>query len=300
MNLRPVASKTLLFRPGPATGWLLDGDTLVMSAAMQHLGGTAEDPLARGSGITALEHGALLHGSDTLSGVLLSPDSGPLELAAATLYDRLLDLTEGWHLHRIWNFIPQINAEVDGLENYRAFNSGRLYTLQKRWGTGIARRLPAASALGTRGGALALAFSAAREPATHFDNPLQESSIAYPREYGLSPPAFARGSRLTTATGDVWHLSGTASIRGCRTIGEDIATQLSITMENLAALCAEMAVPSHRRATWKVFLRHPEHLSQAVAAFSAAYPDDMASSLFLHADICRTDLLVEIEGHLSA
>ena len=290
----------LLFRPGPDTGCFIEDDALIFQCHIPWLRGAATDALAHGDTITPVDGGALLAGADTLAGVLLSPGFTSLDDATCDLYARLLDCTTGWHLHRIWNLVPHINGHVAGVENYRAFNAGRHRLLSAHWGADLTRRLPAASALGTQSGALALAFSAAREPAVHFDNPLQESSIAYPREYGLIPPAFARGSRFTIAAGTVWHLSGTASIRGCRTVGDDIATQLSVTLENLAALCAEMAVPPQRRAAWKVFLRHPEHLAPAVAAFSAAYPDDMASSLFLHADICRADLLVEIEGHLSA
>ena len=62
---------------------------------------------------------------------------------------------------------------------------------------------------------------------------------------------------------------------------------------------ASMDLPTQRSAAWKIFLRHPEHLAHA-AAFSPAWPGDMASSMFLHADICRPGLLVEIEARFSA
>jgi len=299
MSSSPASAKSLCFRPGPATGCLIEGDAVIFQAHIHRLQGAAADTLAQGNTITPVAGGALLTGPDTLAGVLTDTGHRPLEEAIRDIYARLLDLTAGWHLHRIWNLVPYITAAPEGVENYCAFNAGRHRLLSARWGAALTSRLPAASALGTLGGPPALAFSAARRAAQHFENPLQESAITYPQEYGPSPPAFARGSSLTTAAGTVWHLSGTASIRGCRTVGTDIATQLSVTLENVATLCASMDLPPQRSAAWKIFLRHPEHLAHAAAAFSAAWPGDMASSMFLHADICRPDLLVEIEARFS-
>ena len=299
MSSHPASAKFLRFRPGPDTGCVIEGDSLIFQGHISLLQGATGDTLVQGERIEPAPGGALLTGPDTLAGVLIASDHLPLEEATFDLYARLLEHTAGWHVHRIWNLVPHINAVPVVLENYCAFNAGRHRLLSARWGHELTSRLAAASALGTRGGPPALAFSSGREPAEYFENPLQESAITYPPEYGSSPPAFARGCRLTTASGTVWHLSGTASIRGCRTIGTDIATQLGVTVENISTLCARMKVPAQRRAAWRVFLRHPEHLATAVAAVSAAWPGDMDSAIFLHADICRADLLVEIEAQFS-
>ncbi len=299
MSLAPPLEKTLLFRPDRNTGCVIESGSVFFTGFTPWLCGATEDTLARGDTITSLPDGALLRGPAALAGVLIGPAHLAIEEATEHLYARLLDLTAGQHVHRIWNLVPRINAEVDGVENYRAFNAGRHRLLSRRWGPLLAGRLPAASALGTQGGPLALAFSASEVPAVNFENPLQEPAILYPQTFGDSPPAFARASRVQHAGGTTWHLSGTASVRGFQTRGSDIHTQLSLTLENIATLCSHMDVPAHRRATWKIFLRHPEHLADAVAAFRQAWPGDMATAMFLHADICRADLLVEIEAQLS-
>lgn len=299
MSLAPPLKKKLVFRPAPATGYAIEGDTLIFTGIIPRLSGATEDTLAHGDQFERLPDGALLRGPGTLAGVLMAPPHLPIGPATELLYTRLLDLTAGQHLHRIWNLVPHINAEVDGLENYRAFNAGRHRLLSTRWGTPLVGRVPAASALGTPGGVAALAFSASEVRPVHFENPLQAPAVHYPPDFGALPPAFARASRVDQPWGSTWHLSGTASVRGSRTEGSSIQAQLALTLENIASLCAHMEVPARRCASWKIFLRHPEHLGDAAAAFREAYPGDMATAMFLHAEICRADLLVEIEGQLS-
>ena len=299
MRLAPPLKKKLVFRPAPATGYAIEGDALVFNGITRWLSGATEDTLAHGDQFEMLPDGALLRGPSTLAGVLIAPPHLPIGPATEQLYTRLLDLTEGQHLHRVWNFVPHINAEVDGLENYRAFNAGRHRQLSMRWGAPLGGRVPAASALGTPGGVAALAFSASEVRAIHFENPLQEPAVHYPPSFGALPPAFARASRGDHPGGITWHLSGTASVRGSRTEGTGIEAQLALTLENIASLCAHMEVPARRRASWKIFLRHAEHLADAEAAFRHACPHDMATTMFLRAEICRADLLVEIEGQLS-
>ena len=43
------------------------------------------------------------------------------------------------------------------------------------------------------------------------------------------------------------------------------------------------------------YLRHPEHLEAARRAVAADLPD-LDSAIFLRADVCRRELLVEIEA----
>jgi chorismate lyase/3-hydroxybenzoate synthase len=300
MSSTPDSLPSLCFRAGPSTGCFIEGESLLLQGHMAWLKGPAVEVLVRGETIARVPGGVILTGPDTLAGVLTAHGQRGLKTATHDLYARLLDLTDGWHLHRIWNLVPHINDAPAGMENYRAFNAGRHRVLSERWHSGLASRLPAASALGTQSGGPALAFSAARRPAQHFENPLQEAPLSYPPEFGPLPPAFARSSKVTIVGGTVWHLSGTASIRGCRTVGAGINEQLAVTLENIATLYARMEVPAGRRATWKIFLRDPAHLDAASTAFTAAWPDDAASAMYLHADICRPDLLVEIEAIFSA
>ncbi len=293
MGERNCLTHSLRFRSGEAANTLrVEPTSLVLNTCLPRLAGPEEEILAQGQSVQE----PLLHGSGTLAGVLVSEGSGDLAAASRQLYARLLGITQGHELYRVWNFVPQINAMTNGLENYQAFNAGRHQALTAGWGAELLPRLPAASALGTPGGALALAFVAGQHPVEHFENPLQVPALHYPEQFGKIPPAFARGSVVTHPHGTTWHLSGTASIRGHATCGADFPTQMQHTLENIAAVCSRMNVPTTRQAQWKIFLRHPHDLTHCQAAFAAAYPQDLPQAIFLQADICRADLLVEIEA----
>ena len=69
------------------------------------------------------------------------------ELAARTqsLYQRILKVTRGRHLYRIWNYLPDINRLTAALENYRAFCQGRSLAFEATLGGQFQPQLPAAS-----------------------------------------------------------------------------------------------------------------------------------------------------------
>ena len=140
MSSSPAFVKSLCFRPGPATGCLIEGDALIFQAHIHRLQGAAADTLGQGHTITPVPGGALLTGPDTLAGVLTDTGHLPLEEAIRDIYARLLDVTAGWHLHRIWNLVPHINAAPEGVENYCAFNAGRHRLLSARWGAALTSR----------------------------------------------------------------------------------------------------------------------------------------------------------------
>ena len=136
------------------------------------------------------------------------------------------------HLARLWNYLPQINVETDGLERYRQFNSARRNALiaYRRDLTG---NVPAACALGSvTGSPLVIYFLASRQAATAVENPRQVSAYEYPAQYGPKP-AFSRASIL----GNTLFISGTASIVGHETVHVgDVTAQTRETLANIEAL----------------------------------------------------------------
>jgi chorismate lyase / 3-hydroxybenzoate synthase len=280
----------------PGRIWADTGGGVLFQAGLPFLTGQENEVLVAGGTVEALSNGMVLQSIAGLAGVLIAPSDVPLAEATHRLYEQLLCITDGQRLYRIWNFVPQINQEMEGMENYRSFNRGRHAAFVEYWGQDLTNKLPAASALGTPDGPLMLAFSAGTAPVRYFENPLQVPAIEYPYAYGRIPPAFARGSAVELGGETTWHLSGTASIRGSDSCGQDFATQMQLTLENIATICAHMDIPATRCAAWKIFLRHPEHLAASLAAMQRAYPQDADRMMFLQADICRADLLVEIEA----
>lgn len=291
-------SKALIFRSGAgATGVSVADGGLFLDCSMPWLAGPASQLLAQGGGPVPADEGWLLQDGDTQAGVLLGTAGAPLEAEALRLYRRLFALTRGLNRYRIWNLVPHINAVVAGEENYRAFNTGRHRAFTEEFGGIHPRDLSAASAVGIKGGGLAVAFVAGPGSVDHFENPLQIPSARYPDRYGKNAPLFARGSRIRAAGGSTWwHLSGTASIRASETIGSDFPRQLETTLENIERMLSVMVVPASRHATWKVFLRDRRHLEPCRQRLAEVYPAEVDQMMFVEADICRRDLLVEIEA----
>jgi chorismate lyase / 3-hydroxybenzoate synthase len=206
------------------------------------------------------------------------------------------------HLLRIWNYLPDINLDSHGSERYRQFNTARQAALRAA-GKPLTGRVPAASAVGaSRGSPLLVYFLAGRAAPVYVENPRQVSAYRYPREYGPHSPVFSRATLLRQRGSLTLFISGTASILGHRSIHVgDTAAQTRETLANLEALL-EQANRAERGARFtlgslalKVYVRRPADLPVIRAQLAAAL-DPQQPVIYLQADICRQDLLVEIEA----
>jgi chorismate lyase/3-hydroxybenzoate synthase len=230
---------------------------------------------------------ALAGNGEVLAGALACDDDD-VHRAAACVYDRLIGAAraEGYpHLLRVWNHVRDINRVEDGLERYRAFCAGRHEAFAKH-GYAMRGDLPAASAVGMRAGGVTSYFIAAREPAASAENPRQVSAYDYPPRYGPRSPSF---SRAAIGAG-LMFVSGTASVVGHETRHPgDVAAQLEETLVNLETIAG-----ARELLTAKVYVRCAEDYPLIAARLSEAMP--RTQTMFLHAELCRADLLVEIEA----
>ncbi|WP_018879159.1 hypothetical protein [Thioalkalivibrio sp. ALE9] len=209
------------------------------------------------------------------------------------------------HLVRVWNYLPAINDPVDGQERYRGFCSGRAQVFEAL--PEYERVLPAATAIGTHSDGLLIYFIATREPAARIENPRQVSAYRYPRQYGPRSPSFARASLWQPGPQAAeLFISGTASIVGheSRHVG-DLEAQIDESLRNIGALLEQASTHHPVRAETpqalsllKVYLRHAED-APAVENHLRARLGHHIPWLLLHGDICREELLVEIEGQYS-
>lgn len=213
-----------------------------------------------------------------------------------------LDALEFPHLLRVWNYLPDINRDADGIERYRQFNRARRDALSA-CGRAVRGRVPAASALGAASGSpLVVYFLAGHVAPAFIENPRQLSAYRYPREYGSHAPVFSRATLLRQRDSLALFISGTASIVGHRSIHVgDTAAQTRETLANIAALLEE-ANRVERGARFaldslacKVYVRRPADLPAIRGQLGPALGAD-ARVIYLQADICRQDLLVEIEA----
>lgn len=230
-----------------------------------------------------------------------------IEQATAKAYRDLLETVRPSshpYLLRIWNYFPAINQGHGDKERYRSFCVGRSQSVDGQFNTPP----PAATAIGTAVGEndarhLQLIALCSSQVARTLENPRQTPAWRYPREYGPVPPGFSRGIILDEDSETPRLLaSGTASIVGhvSQHIGE-VAGQLSESLANLQALLAEGSKQSGRHfhlsdcEALRVYLRKPEDLAVAESMITAA-GIDRDRVLYLHGDICRRELDVELEG----
>ena len=213
------------------------------------------------------------------------------------------------HLLRMWNHLPEINELSDGLERYQQFCIGRHQALVEER-VEFHHGLPAATAVGTIGpGPVQIYFLASRREGVQIENPRQVNAYHYPRRYGPKSPSFARASLLSSESRNRLFIAGTASIVGhaSRHAGDPYQQTVEI-LNNIEAVIASVLVahpgwhggnPTSKAALLKVYVRRPEHLS-AIERALAERLGVVPRCLFLRGDTCRSALLVEIEGILSA
>jgi chorismate lyase / 3-hydroxybenzoate synthase len=280
----------------------IDDRGVAVHLAMPLLGGPEEEMVLEvpaGRVESALPGSALLTSDHWMAGAFVRPWHGALDELSASLYRELLLHARGWNIGRIWNYVPEINSETTGLENYRRFNLGRWQAYHDTFGEDLTSHLPAASAVGLRGDMLVTVFVATRAPVERIENPQQVPAWRYPAAYGPKAPSFVRAAR-TDVAGRRWSwISGTASIRGHESVAlGDVPGQLAVTLENLNVILATMGLPAlgaggaaRPEVFTKVYLRRRSDLGAVRDGLGVA----AAGAQFVEADVCRSELELEIE-----
>ena len=203
---------------------------------------------------------------------------------------------------RQWNYIEKITEYNQERQNYQAFNDVRsLFYDQTEWKNGF----PAATGIGMDWGGVMIDLNAtlaynADTNITPIDNPLQVAAHAYSQVQLLgkvderlshkTTPKFERAKQVIQCGSGVLYVSGTAAIRGELSLqGVGIEEQTRITIENINVLTGK-----HPLEIIRVYLKNTEELEAAETVISHLYPG--VSAIYLQADVCREELLIEIEG----
>jgi chorismate lyase/3-hydroxybenzoate synthase len=251
---------------------------------------------------------AVVHGSDetlhwsTGGGWLFAAievderDHGGAEGAAAFAYARLrtfLGKRVEQRVLRIWNYLGAINQGVGDDEHYKQFCNGRAI------GSGdfFVEGFPAATAIGHHGDPhrLQIYLLASTHAGAAIENPRQTSAWCYPRQYGRTSPGFARAMMLPAQ--DLLAISGTAAVVGHASAHEgDLDAQLNETLTNLEALLASAGMPAgfDTHSPLKTYVRRSTDAPRVREFLQQRLPG--VPVLVMHGDVCRHELLVEIDG----
>jgi chorismate lyase/3-hydroxybenzoate synthase len=202
------------------------------------------------------------------------------------------------YLFRVWNYFPGINQSQHGAERYRAFCQGR-YRALANTSPDFEITLPSACAIGSRQPGLLIYLLAAKHPGVQIENPRQVSAFRYPPQYGPKSPSFSRAVLKQWEGESHLYVSGTASIVGhmSQHPGDPLA-QLDETLVNLEALLTHagryLDAPV-RLALLKVYARPELDIAAVQQRLGERLGADLPQVVLL-GDICRQDLLLEVEG----
>ena len=264
---------------------------------------TSDSPATYGqnSGISFAKNDQVLFGC-------ISVEYGnSLEATTYSTYKNLLSFltnSDYPHLLRMWNYFPAIHQEDDGLDRYKQFCIGRAKAFTEHH-LSPTNRYPAATVIGTIGGQLIVYFIASHEPGLQSENPRQVSAYRYPEQYGPTSPSFSRAILKRWQNGQQLYISGTASIVGHASQHQnELANQLKEIFNNLNSLLEHVRVTYGLEAglnsisPLKVYIRNPSQLNEIKNRIKQII-DSEKHILYLQGNICRSDLLLEIEGLLS-
>lgn len=231
-------------------------------------------------------------------------DNMQIDQATETAYTLLFEKISLWgypHLVRTWNFFSDITFGHSALDNYQLFCSGRARAYEQA--ALVPTTYPAATVIGTSEPGLYVYFIASKASGIGIENSQQVSAFHYPAEYSQDPPLFSRAVLHRNRHQEILFISGTASITGHSTqYADDVNRQMEVCINNIENLLST-AIVEHQFlpttlqecAHLKVYLRHAEHL-ETIRTHIRLYLGPTVPVYYLQGDMCRSDLLVEIEA----
>jgi enamine deaminase RidA (YjgF/YER057c/UK114 family) len=249
------------------------------------------------------------------------PEAGPYEESLAAFRNMEQQLAASGmgfdQVARTWIYVNHITAGEDGRQRYQELNRARTdffrdiqfgRSTRAEWAP--ATMYPASTGIGTRGRAVTMcgmALDTARPDVfvVPLENPQQTAACDYQAKYSPQSPKFARAMAVVQGHFVATLVSGTASIVNARTCHPgDVVRQTGQTIENIEKLIAPENFARHGLegagatlrdiAKLRVYVKHPEDYERCRAVCEQRLPG--VPAIYLHADVCRPDLLVEIEA----
>ncbi len=214
-------------------------------------------------------------------------------------FDKLQKILELEHLQmkdivRQWNYIEDITGFDDTIQRYQAFNDIRTnFYGTCQWENGY----PAATGIGmSKGGIIIDADIMSGYENAPIDNPLQKAAYAYSKkvlvgetEYKSTPKFERARSVIDNEFSMKWiYISGTAAIKGEETLEVDIRQQTLMTLDNIEQLVQQ------NTKYMRVYVKYPSDYSIARNTIQERYPN--IDAIFVNSNVCRDNLLIEIEG----
>ena len=218
---------------------------------------------------------------------------------------------------RTWIYVNQITDGPDGRQRYQELNRARTEFFQnlrlcaKNRTPGAPETIyPASTGIGTRGTGIAMCCMALDSQRADvflmpLENPQQTAAYDYQALYSPQSPKFSRAMAVVQGHFVTTLVSGTASIVDALTCHPgDIVRQTEQTIDNIERLIAPENFAHHGMpgagatlrdiAKLRMYVKHQEDYEKCREVCERLLP--RVPAIYLHADVCRPDLLVEIEA----
>lgn len=210
---------------------------------------------------------------------------------------------------RQWNYIENILGSDGENQRYQEFNNVRSGVYGNTFSE---KGYPSATGIGMNQGGVIVEFIAikSREVISKaIDNPQQISAHSYSKKVLVgddcvlkTTPKFERARYIELFGKKLIFISGTASIVGEKTVGlGDAVEQTEITINNIQQLYSPEILKGFSNETLnpryghaRVYVKNRKDFAKIRQTFKTHFGD--MPVVYIVADICRKDLLVEIEG----
>jgi hypothetical protein len=216
------------------------------------------------------------------------------------------------HIVRQWNYIGNITDFENGNQHYQLFNNARTEFYKN---VDFENGYPAATGISMSLKSVFVSVLAiVPTPETiiaAIDNSLQIPAYKYSEsvlvegktEQLKTTPKFERGKFITNGKSRIFYVSGTAAIRAEQSTNpNDAALQTCQTIENINFLISNKNIEQYTNEknvylslnSIRVYVKRCEDYPIIKVEVEKAWPN--VTAIYLLAEVCRTELLVEIEG----
>lgn len=208
---------------------------------------------------------------------------------------------------RQWNYIENITGYNGNSQHYQIFNDVRSDFYGRDT---FVNGYPAATGIGSSAGGVIIDFVAFQSNSSckikTIKSPVQKDAHLYSKEVlaagrtdgqkSETTPKFERGKAVVINDYAQIYISGTAAIIGQKSQSPgNAAAQTKTTIENIKLLVeSEPTWSNAKAALFRIYIKNTSDTEPVIECFKSLLPYEKA--IFVVADICRPELLVEIEG----
>jgi len=218
---------------------------------------------------------------------------------------------------RTWLYLGDIVGPEGDTQRYKELNRART-DFYRNFTFGLGRTppghcvevFPGSTGIGTSGKGVMMSCIALQTTRPDLmliplENPQQVSAFDYGAHYSPKSPKFARAMAVASGDSATIFVSGTASITESETRHpDDVVGQTQLTLDNIAALISPDNFRRHGvsglgagldgLALVRVYIKQQEDFEKVRAVCRQRFGE--RPTIYAVADVCRPELLVEIEG----